>query len=949
MRKTYLAVLTGTMVALVLCVIALALVRPRFVMSVDGFDVNGTEEIAVGRGSGICVDGVPHDFLTIKRDGGSLSWTVDAKCVKDDSLCYFKINNQNPNLHPIGKGQKVVVNCDGKRYEMGFTELKDLLAGHKSQYVMLRNVLEKRRQKQGGKDGDFRRKQNIKSFLYRERKGLLRRSGPWQLVILDNCTSLQDGSASVGYATSGTAGKQCKVQFFKMAEYSFQSDDNDIFRIGDVNYMAKPVLVPTSWGAGHVMVSDNGNGMAVGYPKPLTYTEDCGALRQMAAKGTSMISLVQDDGSLPVGQNLYLPQFSTDLRHEVGHLFVDADSITIDGNRVKTRLTAMPELMPISINAGKGVMHIHTGIIGFAFILSYLWLPLAVLLMVFLAYPMFVSVDGMSIRGKTLWADRLPMLFRMLVAIAFVYGVCRVMIAVKLSWTYPYFTKLTGVVTVSVALLLLLVFCLSLVINHPFLIAQPTVRRKKKLRWRQWGVLAVPVAGLVLCEAAMAYSDSHFSKPMLDAYLPGEVFTFNILKWSSLNGINDLHRSVPYTLFAANVMAMAALVALNVWDALMPVRKLGEKAGKWAKAKLTRLDGGIASSLSRVLPSKLGNGNVQAIATSLVYAIFVAAASVIPGNFSTALISFILIAGMGHSLMKVQYADNRVWAFVTSMAITIIMLLAAIAMPNADKGYFTNYLGFASLAVALYVIVSKYSRRSPSVQELKANRVEHKWMNRTLAAVMLAVLLVVPKVMTLLYDADDVDYSRTTRRFQMFSQFEKYRNSGYRYAVSDAEFMTVMIHSMYNASGKDPLSPERHPLHLSVSTGQSPVVLNDVSLPVAFFGTYGWTAYVVYFLLIVLLLTAVVASTLPTKAQMDRGVDIDVRMLWRMLAVLMWAGTSFYLYTSYVGQFPFTGRLNPGYGVDSVGEALESVILLAFMTATTMTYSGSQETMQHRL
>ena len=102
MRKTYLAVLTGTMVALVLCVIALALVRPRFVMSVDGFDVNGTEDIAVGRGSGICVDGVPHDFLTIKRDGGSLSWTVDAKCVKDDSLCYFKINNQNPNLHPIG-------------------------------------------------------------------------------------------------------------------------------------------------------------------------------------------------------------------------------------------------------------------------------------------------------------------------------------------------------------------------------------------------------------------------------------------------------------------------------------------------------------------------------------------------------------------------------------------------------------------------------------------------------------------------------------------------------------------------------------------------------------------------------------------------------------------------------------------------------------------------------
>ena len=411
MKKAYLAVLAGTLVALVLCVIALALVRPRFVMSVDGFEINGKEDIAVGRGSGICIDGVPHDFLNIKRDGGSLSWEVDAKCVKDDSLCYFKINNQNPNLHPIGKGQKVVVECDGKRFEMDYPELKKLLAGHKSQYVMLRNVLEKRRQQKGGKDGDFRRKQQIKSFFYREKKGLFRRNGPWQLVILDKCTTLQDGATSVGYTTSGMAGKQCKVQFFKMAEYSFQSDDNDIFRIGDVNYMAKPVLVPTSWGAGHVMVSDNDGSIAVGYPKPLTYTEDCGTLRQMAAKGTSMISLVQDDGSLPVGQNLYMPQFSTDLRHEVGHLFVDTDSITIDGNEVKARLTAMPQLMPVSINAGKGVLHIHTGIIGFAFILSYLWLPLIVFLIVFFSYPMFVSIGGMSIRGKTLWADRLPMLF----------------------------------------------------------------------------------------------------------------------------------------------------------------------------------------------------------------------------------------------------------------------------------------------------------------------------------------------------------------------------------------------------------------------------------------------------------------------------------------------------------------------------------------------------------
>ena len=57
---------------------------------------------------------------------------------------------------------------------------------------------------------------------------------------------------------------------------------------------------------------------------------------------------------------------------------------------------------------------------------------------------------------------------------------------------------------------------------------------------------------------------------------------------------------------------------------------------------------------------------------------------------------------------------------------------------------------------------------------------------------------------------------------------------------------------------------------------------------------------------------------------------------WRVLAVLMWVGTSVYLYLSYIGMVPFTGRLNPGFGVDSVGEMLESAILLAFMTATAL-------------
>ena len=51
------------------------------------------------------------------------------------------------------------------------------------------------------------------------------------------------------------------------------------------------------------------------------------------------------------------------------------------------------------------------------------------------------------------------------------------------------------------------------------------------------------------------------------------------------------------------------------------------------------------------------------------------------------------------------------------------------------------------------------------------------------------------------------------------------------------------------------------------------------------------------------------------------------------MAVYMWTGTTLYIYLSYLGHLPFTGRLIPGFGVDAVGEAIETALLLAFMAS----------------
>ncbi len=112
------------------------------------------------------------------------------------------------------------------------------------------------------------------------------------------------------------------------------------------------------------------------------------------------------------------------------------------------------------------------------------------------------------------------------------------------------------------------------------------------------------------------------------------------------------------------------------------------------------------------------------------------------------------------------------------------------------------------------------------------------------------------------------------------------------------------------------------------------MVLNDLSAPAAFFGAYGTIpTTLVFFLLLFLLIWLVMQYSLSYVDSLRP--QLTKAMQWRLLAMFMWVGTSFYIYLSYIDGLPYTGRLNPGLGVDAVGEALESAILLAFMAAMT--------------
>ncbi|MBR5729476.1 MAG: hypothetical protein IKX61_04610 [Prevotella sp.] len=951
MKKYSIATLL-ILLLIALCLLMLGRVHRRLVVSINGFHQHASS-ITIGSGnSGICFHKVPEHFMKVTHQQGSFSWEVNPRYVKADSLCYYKVNGKNPNLHPIGEGDSIVVSVGKKTLSLTHDQIEDVLSGITSQYVLLRNVLDIVSDHSAL---DVRPKDDhgLKSFLWRTRSQHLWGTsyGDWQLVILDRRTRLAGASGVIAYADHGTTLELTpqqadifKIQFFYIADYSYQTNkaDRHSLNIDGVNYQAKAMLSTTEWTAGHALIKPSAynvvkglkarEGLDVFFPKAVTYVEDLDTLRSFMKSSTNMLTMMQMDGSFPVARNLYVPHFSGAVSQYICNIFLDNDSVMLRNGettlKVKTGWNLLPSLQKTTFRSAQHEeLFVSCGLINYRFILSYLWLPLVIFLLIILVWPWLTDTSKIvHCRGlNTRRADLTPY-FRTIAFLAFAWCVCKVMIAFKLSYTFPYFEELTGVVTVSAALMLMLFFVVSLILNRDFLTA--TLRNHQRSH-RHWIALGLSVVGVLLCYIAMRWMDSNYNAPFLNAYLPDDLFSVNLFRWQELSGMNDLHRSIPYSLLFANLSAMVILFVMT----LPGVSTMKNPLEKWMSRYYALVDKWSPSPTllqgrgEKTTTAIEGASNVLffLLKYALVPLLLVFLVSLLPGNFATAFITLFLIIGMSWTLSNITFKHGRIVAFVEMIVVALLFVMAAAV--KADMGYTTNLFGIFFAVIFFYFM---QERGGYDFGHQQANKMERRWIPRLM---ILSVIFVfsMPMLLSRLLDTEKVAYSRATRRFNMYSQFEKYRNSGYRYALSDTEFMTVMVHYMYNISGKDPLSNEHHFLHPSVSSGQSPVVLNDVSLQGAFFGAYGLLAYVVYFGLLALLAWLVLTYSFHEPS----GI-LHAQLRWRVLAVLMWVGTTLYLYISYLGQLPFTGRLNPGFGVDSVGEMLETALLLSFMTATAL-------------
>ena len=1026
---------------------------------VDQIELANQDNITIGQDSDINFQNVPKDYLIVWREGNRYGWKVNDQY--HDSLQYFKINNANPNRFaiinddsqriimrlPTSYGDTLSFTITGKEvwktWVKRFRKQKEVMARHFAANYRLA-------QKDASKDDSTKffnqmQRHDVRSFFSKDGNTLV-------MVILDELTQIQsktDGGQDTTYryvrsgytSDEGEKANHCKVQFFTVGTHCYldKAPESGTFQIDGVNYVMKASVKLTEWGAGHVMISSGSNSRSIvlSFPKPVTFVGTVDTLSNRAKNSSDVITLKQSNNSFPNKSDLFLPSFSNAVNFDLCNIefFHKGDStVVIRDNNFNTILVKkaktsplpfplVPTLERVTLGSGNNQLHARVGYIDQGFFLSYLWLPLIVLALLLLViwYPRSVlrisdttlnnSYDKVQLKQYRGYLSLLLLVFM-------VYCVCKSLITIKLSYTYPYFEKLTGIIPVSTSLMLLIIFSMAMVLNFSMLHMNSIYKnRRGRLRrrvirlWLCWAACAVILLGLMVVFFMIV--DRQMSYGMLRSYFDSEVFMWKFWNWPSTAavGVNDTHRSVVYTLSLVEVLILLIWGVMNLFgDALLNLLK---RCVEWWRGIAEKLTNNVQKLLGRVhtnskyvqlqrtiqskpklskLPRRLilvvailvfiliysllawmtgmspipkivllilGVWMAFALCFKFVYEATVGMAKVLfpshmvmlflimivapmMGNFGTAFITLCVVIGLSSALSLTinELSENvsRPRYSVLTQMLMIVIVYTGFAMVS-DNGYMTNFLGFAICTVVFY---SLSDRPKPLEGRVASDSTKHEkvWVTRTLVAVCVIAWLL-PWLCSYMFNPENVNYSRMNRRVMLYSNFDELQRSGYRYSESDAEFMVIMSHYMQGDSlgrhEKDPLSNDSHFMHPSVSSGQSPVALNDLSVPIAFFGSYGSIlTHVVYFSLLALLLWIVMRHTLfSVNSGRGKAFLLTRSMQWRMMAMFMWFGTSLYIYFSYIDWLPFTGRLIPGFGVDSVGEALETSFLLAFMGTVT--------------
>jgi hypothetical protein len=907
----------------------------RLYFSITAFDLPNRNSFTVGENSDICFKDVPKDYMTVTYDNDRYFYKID-----NENIClYYIINNGNPNRHPINENSEITV--FGQKYRG--SDFINLLKNCDNEYYMLKDVLKNRipaNTLAAIENGE----QYFETFIYKQQtrfklplinKTLHYGKPSYSLIILDRTTKIDD----VGYRYSGILGQdtaELKIQFFKMNSWSVKKNDNNYFSDSVRSYFAKAVQMFTEWGAGHIKVTCDRNKFSVTFPKAITTAISTEKIRETVEKAQAGVYLKQMLKSYPMPTDFYIPDFSNTFseyvcelsRNEKKHLiFQKTDSR--DTIRLTTSGSFVPDIPVKKQELARGGITYKARILNKWFYMSKHWMLAILLPVLLLVLYLLFPEEGNGVTCEKIQNIRWY-LCGMFTWFWFFLNQ-KLLIAEKLSFTYPYFEKLYPVSYLTTLFSLFAVFLVILLINKSFLFNYVhgfsyTFKRRKfgdtLVKHAIWLNLVLALLTVGICGFVTYSIFKSCIMPIWNSYFPGDISIFHPFG----DAMNDNHFTVIWVVGAMLVGLSFLLIATELYKIKL-AKQVDEKINK-IKSEITKL------SNEKINEIKSKNKHVLAVLSIALYILYIAlyialsAGISFLGNFGTAFAVLVLLFSLSIFLKKqIEKSNNKSFRWLIG-SLLISCCFVFIGIP-ADFGFFINLFGVLFCWTILMWASTKH----------------YNWSNRRrrMQFIKLLVSGIVVCVLAIygaksLSNPENIKYGRSIRRIENCIDPVKVKNAGYIYTESDIQWMEVMrYYAEKVGKGRDDnhdIYSEKNSFHQLVSSGQSPVILNDVCVPGVYLGSLrrcGWFGL----LFGVMALGAFVYcfSIGDTWRQKPYNFEINRRLIGRLLAGNLWIGVTLYLLASYYWATPFTGRLIPGFGVDAVGEALEIIVLFAFMCA----------------
>ncbi len=941
--------------------------KDRLYFSLTDFSFPIDGGISIGDYSDICFKDVSHDFMRIQYNQSTKNYSYAITPPQEGKYVYYKVNDVNPNLYEFTSATELIFNKKNYSYEA----IISLLQGFDNEYYMLSDViavldstwLSSDTYKKIAKGEKF-----VGSFIYKENtRGKLEfwkmPVYKYRICILDEFTEIRENENEClwNYSHPNTAivndalnnGESIKVQFFKMTSWTTEKQNEEYLNDGVRNYYAKPVQLFTEWGAGHIKVSckdSEKNIHTVTFPKALTTTFFVDGIQDKIEQSEAGVYLKQMLNTYPIATDFYVPPFSIALSEYICELKVRDDSVALvfqntdkrDSINVANCIRITPELPQAKQTLAKGSITYRSRILNSAFYLSNYWMlaALYILLCLILCY---VLPEGEEIHH-----DRRGIRYYviMLFTMFWFYLNQKLYIAEKLSFTYPYFEKIYPITYLTTIFSLSALFLLIILTNRSYIGESKcwNVVVKNKIRYVDFNGISmwVTCAIILFFSGYAVYKMWEFIQPIWNGYIFIEqTKIWNIFEWLDNSLLNDNHFTVPL------ILGVGLVVLLFLFIILFSKSKLA-RCILYIISKLVQCVLWCEKNLkiwyiNNLIPWKNSTNRFLRCAYWIFIIVFIIVLVVslvmlmvsiglllkLLGNFGTTIAVLLLICVLSRFL---KWTINWTWKPEWLRYLLIFPISACFLCIGffADNGFFTNIVGILFVCFLVIYVVS---------DSIVAER--EKKIPKFGLTLLVGIAICISIFFVVVYNANpaEVDYDRRSRRINIVLAEEQVREAGYSYTESDMQWMDLMHYYVEKAFSPNTDNTDIYDadngFHSLIATGQSPVVLNDVSMPAAYFGPLKLRGFISFIWGLFVIGVLIVWFNFFVSHKKSNGEividDFDTYRIGRIIAGCLWIGVSIYIFVSYTLLIPFTGRLIPGFGVDAVGEALEILVLFTFM------------------